>query len=245
MIPAHRFAGRSPEVLALHGFLGSGEDFEALHSSFPLALVAPDLHAADARSVAELAMLVAGPPVVLGYSMGARTALALALQRAPEALVLVGGTPGIPDDLERAARRDADEAWARTLESEGIDAFLARWDAQPVLAGHEGIPEPFRARFRARRRQRAPHALAHALRAWGTGAMDSLWDQLPTLATPVLLVTGERDAKFAAVARAMAALLPDAVHVEIPGAGHAAHLERPREVAAAALGYLQARGLVR
>jgi 2-succinyl-6-hydroxy-2,4-cyclohexadiene-1-carboxylate synthase len=245
MLRRHRFSGSAPEVLALHGLVGSGEDFEALHAAFPLALEAPDLHAADAASVGELAALVAGPSIVLGYSMGARVALTLAFDHPLEALILVSGTAGIADAAERAARRDADEAWARVLESDGVHAFLERWDEQPVLAGHGAIPEPWRTRFCARRVQRDPHALAHALRAWGTGSMPSLWDRLPSLATPVLLITGEGDAKFGALAGAMARQLPDAIHVAVPAAGHAVHLERPREVGAAALGYLQARGLLR
>jgi 2-succinyl-6-hydroxy-2,4-cyclohexadiene-1-carboxylate synthase len=243
MLRRHRFAGAPPELLALHGFLGSGEDFEALHASFPFALDAPDLHVTDAASIGELADLVAGPRIAIGYSMGARVALELALRHPLEALVLVAGTAGLADPAERAARRDSDEAWARLLESEGIDAFLARWDAQPVLGGHASIPEPWRSRFHARRRLQDPNALAKALRAWGTGSMTPVWDRLATLALPVLLVTGTDDRKFGELGRALAARLPDAIHVDVPGAGHAVHLERPREVAAAVLGYLQARGL--
>jgi 2-succinyl-6-hydroxy-2,4-cyclohexadiene-1-carboxylate synthase len=245
MLRWHRFAGAPPEVLALHGFLGSGEDFETLHASLPLALSAPDLHGADAATIGELADLVAGPSIALGYSMGARIALELALRHPLEALVLVGATAGIPDAAERQTRRDADEAWARLLESEGTDAFLERWEAQPVLGGHAAIPEPWRSRFRARRRHGDPVALATALRRWGTGAMTPLWDRVPSIACPVLLLTGAADRKFCELARVLAARLPDALHVEIPDAGHAVHLERPREVAAAMLGYLQARGLTR
>jgi 2-succinyl-6-hydroxy-2,4-cyclohexadiene-1-carboxylate synthase len=73
--------------------------------------------------------------------------------------------------------------------------------------------------------------------------MTPLWDRLPSIQAPVLLLTGEADRKFAELARVLASRLPDAVHVEIPDAGHAVHLERPREVGAAMLGYLQARGL--
>ncbi len=80
------------------------------------------------------------------------------------------------------------------------------------------------------------------MRGWGTGSMTPLWDRLPALQVPVLLVTGARDRKFTDLARVLEATLPDAVHVEIPDSGHAVHLERPREVAAAMLGYLQARG---
>jgi 2-succinyl-6-hydroxy-2,4-cyclohexadiene-1-carboxylate synthase len=50
---------------------------------------------------------------------------------------------------------------------------------------------------------------------------------------PVTLVVGERDAKFSAIADQMAARIPDARVVVIAGAGHAAQLERPDEVAAA------------
>jgi pimeloyl-ACP methyl ester carboxylesterase len=109
MLRWHRFAGSPPEVLALHGFLGSGEDFEALHANLPLSLSAPDLHGADAASIGELAELVAGPSIVCGYSMGARVALELALGRPLDALILIGATAGIADPSERAARREADE----------------------------------------------------------------------------------------------------------------------------------------
>ena len=245
MLRWHRFAGAPPEVLALHGFLGSGEDFEALHASLPLAISAPDLHGADAASTVELADLVAGPSIAIGYSMGARIALELALRHPVDALILIGATAGIADASERAARREADEGWARLLESEGVDAFLARWEAQPVLAGHAAIPEPWRSRFRARRQLADPSALARALRTWGTGSMTPLWDRVASISRPVLLLTGAADRKFSELARVLAVRLPDAVHVEVPDAGHAVHLERPREVAAAVLGYLQARGLSR
>jgi pimeloyl-ACP methyl ester carboxylesterase len=49
----------------------------------------------------------------------------------------------------------------------------------------------------------------------------------------VLLVAGERDAKFAGIAREMAAAIGPAARVElVPGAGHAVHLERPAAAAA-------------
>ncbi len=50
---------------------------------------------------------------------------------------------------------------------------------------------------------------------------------------PVVLIAGERDAKFRAIAERMAERIPDAQLVTIPDTGHAAHLERPDLVAAA------------
>ncbi len=63
--------------------------------------------------------------------------------------------------------------------------------------------------------------------------MPSLWDRLPTLTIPVTLITGERDEKFRALAEAMQERLPNATHVVIPNAGHAAQLENPQAVAQA------------
>src|SRR5207244_5173075 len=77
-----------------------------------------------------------GPARYVGYSMGGRLCLRLALDR-PEVvqrLVLVSASPGIQDDGERAARRDADERLARQIERDGADVFLERWIAQPLFA---------------------------------------------------------------------------------------------------------------
>ena len=62
--------------------------------------------------------------------------------------------------------------------------------------------------------------------------MEPLWDALPSLTVPVTLAVGERDEKFRAIAERMAAALPRAEVVVIPGAGHAAQLEPPDAVAA-------------
>ena len=77
-----------------------------------------------------------GAATYVGYSQGGRLCLQLALDR-PEVvlrLVLVSASPGIADDTERAARRDADERLAQELERDGVDAFLERWLAQPLFA---------------------------------------------------------------------------------------------------------------
>ena len=44
---------------------------------------------------------------------------------------------------------------------------------------------------------------------------------------PVLTIAGELDHKFAAIGRQIAASVPEGESVEIPGAGHAAHLQEP------------------
>jgi 2-succinyl-6-hydroxy-2,4-cyclohexadiene-1-carboxylate synthase len=233
-----------PALVLLHGFTQTRQSWRrtvaALDGRY-YRTVAPDLPghglmserrpASLPAALAYLAALVDEPHVLAGYSMGGRVALhaALARPRLVQRLVLVGASPGLATEEQRAARRRADEALADRIEAIGIEAFAAEW-AQ--LALWEGQAERVRAAAGADRlRNRAP-GLAAALRGLGTGALPSLWERLGELAMPVTLVVGERDAKFRALADRMAERLPDATVVAIPGAGHAAHLERPELVAA-------------
>jgi 2-succinyl-6-hydroxy-2,4-cyclohexadiene-1-carboxylate synthase len=77
-----------------------------------------------------------GVGVYVGYSMGGRLCLRLALDRPDlvRGLVLIGASPGIADPGDRAARRADDEALAGRIEREGVAAFLERWLAGPLFA---------------------------------------------------------------------------------------------------------------
>jgi 2-succinyl-6-hydroxy-2,4-cyclohexadiene-1-carboxylate synthase len=171
-----------------------------------------------------------GRAAYVGYSLGGRLCLRLALDRADlvRALVLIGASPGLDDPAERAARRKSDAELADEVERVGVERFLERWLAQPLFAT---LP-PERA-GRAERLTNTAANLAQSLRLHGTGAQEPLWDRLATLRPPVLLIAGAADAKFSALARRMAtAIGPTAQIALIPDAGHAAHLERPDEAAA-------------
>lgn len=160
----------------------------------------------------------------VGYSMGGRLALHVALAHpdAVERLVLVGATPGITDDDERARRAGADEETALRLEAQGLDAFLEEWLAQPLFATLASDAAALESR-----RTNTVAGLAASLRLAGTGAQEPLWDRLSEITAPVLLVVGGLDAKFRDLAFAMAERLPDATVVELGGCGHACHLEAP------------------
>jgi 2-succinyl-6-hydroxy-2,4-cyclohexadiene-1-carboxylate synthase len=160
----------------------------------------------------------------VGYSLGARWAQAEALRR-PEVvrrLVLIGGTAGIDDAAERTRRRAEDEERAAHLEAVGVDAFVAEWVALPLFAG---IPPEHRCDDA--RRSNTVAGLASSLRRAGQGAVGPMWDRLPEVRVPVLVVTGERDARYTRLGERLVAALPDATAVVVPGAGHAVHLEQP------------------
>jgi 2-succinyl-6-hydroxy-2,4-cyclohexadiene-1-carboxylate synthase len=165
----------------------------------------------------------------VGYSMGGRLCLQLALDRPDhvERLVLVSASPGIADPAARAARREADERLAQEVERDGIAAFLERWLAQPLFAtlprDRSGIDE--------RRARNTVERLTYQLRVLGQGVQPSNWERLGELRMPVLLIVGELDTKYAEIARQMAGGIPDARVEVISGAGHACHVEQPNAVA--------------
>ena len=138
--------GHGPRIVLVHGFTQTGRSWgavaEDLAVDHEIVLVDAPGHGASASVAADLvtgALLLGeagGPGVYVGYSMGGRLALHLALARPNlvHALVLIGATPGIEDPASRAERRAADETLAATLERDGLDAFLAGWLAQPLFA---------------------------------------------------------------------------------------------------------------
>jgi 2-succinyl-6-hydroxy-2,4-cyclohexadiene-1-carboxylate synthase len=162
---------------------------------------------------------------VVGYSLGGRIALHAAL-REPQrfgALVLVSSTPGLEDPGERRERARRDDELAAWMAEARIEDVVARWEQMPVFDGQP--PELVEAQ-RAGRLMHDPRQLATLLRSASPGRLEPLWDRLGELTMPVLAIAGERDERYAAIARRIG---PAAI---VPGAGHAAHLEQPERVAA-------------
>jgi 2-succinyl-6-hydroxy-2,4-cyclohexadiene-1-carboxylate synthase len=231
-------------LLLLHGFTSTGRSWDLVRRRIDggtyTDVRAPDLRGhgdAASRLPATMEASVAdleqdAPYALAGYSMGGRLALHLALAQPSlvRRLVLVSTTAGIAGADERAERRRSDEEVADGLEAAGLETFVRWWGAQPLFADQP--PEVAAAAHRDRLRNTA-EGLAASLRGMGTGAMTPVWDRLGELTMPVVVVTGERDAKFRAIGERLADALPDAELVVAKGAGHAVHLEAPAAVAAA------------
>ena len=235
---------RTPRhCLALHGFTGGGRDFEPLAAHLPgLRFEAPDLpgHGPghlphDGLSIDScadtFATRISEGSVLLGYSLGARLALRTALLKAPAALVLVSGTPGIEDPVARRERRAADLALADRIESLGAQAFLKEWARVPIIATQSRASDAVRSLLSSVRQHHQADGLSAVLRGCGTGSMEPLWGILPSLTAPTLLITGEEDMKFRSLAEDMAARLPHAHLETVASCGHAPHFEDPRRVA--------------
>lgn len=200
----------------MHGFTQTAASWKGVLDGHAVDVEPQD----DLWSTAAWLGDTAGEGEYVGYSMGGRLCLHLALLH-PELvrrLVVVGAHPGIEDDGERDARRQADEGRAATVERDGAQRFLHRWLDHPMFAG---LPDPGP-------RQDDPVVLTACLRRLGTGAQEPLWERLSELAMPVLVLAGERDEKFVAIGRRTAEAVGDnARFAVVPDAGHAAHLEQP------------------
>jgi 2-succinyl-6-hydroxy-2,4-cyclohexadiene-1-carboxylate synthase len=243
----------------LHGFTGDGLDFEPLIEELDvMTLIAPDLLGHGASSAPEepldlysipeqlkqlahlLELLDAPHPTLLGYSMGGRIALQLAvhLEDNFEGLILIGATPGLRTHEERAARQTQDAKLAGQIVEHGVGAFLDAWQQKPIIATQERIASPWREQMRERREQASGAGWRNSLLAAGTGSMEPVWHDLEHVHTPTLLITGQEDAKFHQIAEQMRELFPKATHTSIPSAGHCAHLENPSPTARAIHAFL-------
>ncbi len=221
-------------MILVHGFTQTADSWAPVLEALPPGVDTLPVEVPEAQDFETTAAVIGargGPARYVGYSMGGRLCLALALER-PDlvpALVLVSASPGIDDERERATRRAADERLALDIERDGMDAFLERWLAQPLF---ESLPRDL-AGVETRRRGNSVERLTHQLRALGQGVQPSLWHRLPELAMPVLIVTGAYDRKYREVAERMAAAIGDNARTEtVPAAGHALHLEQPAVLAA-------------
>lgn len=250
--------GDGPALLLLHGFTGSSATWRPLLSHWPaFRSIAVDLigHGSSdspldperyrmRRCVEDLAALLDRLAIdraaVLGYSMGGRVALHVALS-VPErlsALVLESASPGIGDPAAREARVRSDEALAGDIERKGVAAFVAQWEQLPLFATQRSLSPEVREGLRQQRLRNCAVGLANSLRGMGAGAQEYLLPRLSEVGVPVLLLAGALDAKYCALAREMASLLPHSRVEIVPDAGHAIHLEQPDAFARAVRAFL-------
>jgi 2-succinyl-6-hydroxy-2,4-cyclohexadiene-1-carboxylate synthase len=233
-------------LVLLHGFTQTGRLWgpfgEALAQHFTLIGIDLPGHAgsdsirADLPTTAELvtdcvvAAIGPDPCHLLGYSLGARVALHVALQDslAVRRMVVIGATGGIPDANIRQQRRQRDEAAAAELESSpsaDIEPFIDRWISGPMFAGLGASAQ------REERLRNSAAGLASSLRLAGTGTQAPLWDELASIPTPILALAGTDDARFCALALHLTRVLPNGAATFVPGGGHAVHLAQPATTA--------------
>jgi len=185
----------------------------------------------EAETVADMAAILdavgADTAVIGGLSLGGY--MSLAFNRAhPErvtALLIIDTGPGYRNDQAR-------DGWnANALKT------AERWERDGLARLDSGSAE-----IRTVRHRNA-EGLAKAARGMLTQRDAGVIDSLPTIGVPALVLVGADDAPFLTAADYMAAKIPGARKVVIPGAGHAANIDQPAAFNAAVADFLAAAGV--
>ncbi|ELA2603736.1 2-succinyl-6-hydroxy-2,4-cyclohexadiene-1-carboxylate synthase [Klebsiella aerogenes] len=230
-----------PWLVFLHGFSGDRDEWRTVGEAFPawprLYLDLPghggsaDIAVDGFTGVSELLQATLNSYNILdywlvGYSLGGRVAMNFACQPRTglRGLIVEGGHPGLQDEASRQARLINDSAWAERFRREPLAQVFADWYQQPVFASLDAAQ---RASLVALRRRNNGATLAAMLEATSLARQADLRPSLQARDFPFHYLCGERDAKFRAIAQALAA----DIHI-IHHAGHNAHRDNPAAVIA-------------
>jgi 2-succinyl-6-hydroxy-2,4-cyclohexadiene-1-carboxylate synthase len=241
-LTSHQWGTGSIPVTFLHGFTGSAHSFDHLEKHLGHLITATcinlpghcdsdvsDLNgkAAWNEIVDSVAQLIPRASVLVGYSQGARVALAVALklQLHVKRLILESASPGIRQRQKRNQRQLADAALGELIQIHGVEKFVDDWEQLPLFKGLQWLDSNTKEALRGRRVAHSSHGLQSALLTMGQGTQPNLWPQLHSLRVPTLLMTGRDDAKYDRLARAMKEEIPLSWHVSLKSCGHAPHLE--------------------
>lgn len=233
-----------PALIFLHGFLGDCIDFAIAISylSQQFYCIAIDLpgHGKtqvldddDYYSMTKTAQgliqvhqqLVQQPCGLVGYSMGGRLGLHLALHfpQCFNQVILESASPGLKTEAEKAERRQYEDQLIQDLIQGSFEKFLDRWYRQPLFSSLINHPEfPV---MLARKLHNDPCGLAKSMKFLGTGHQSSLWEKLPENQLPLLLLVGELDYKFVSINQEMVQQCSIAELAIVKGCGHTIHLE--------------------
>lgn len=231
-------------LLLIHGFMGSLHDFDTLIPHLKQPILRVNLRGfgvqtaleADLSMPTQIAALIAlldelsiDKIDVLGYSMGARVALGLAMTHAQRVahLILESGTAGIADEQTRIQRVQADELQAQAIEKD-YASFVTKWENLPLFASQNKLSNSQKEAVRQQRLSQTPQNMATSLRQMGTGSQPNYWPLLPYLTVKTLFLAGEYDTKFQAIGQKLTRALPNGQYQKVLETGHNIHLEAPK-----------------
>jgi 2-succinyl-6-hydroxy-2,4-cyclohexadiene-1-carboxylate synthase len=240
-----------PRLLLLHGFMGSSVDFypaiSTLSQHFHCICVdlpghgqTPIIDDRDFVSTAEQILEIAPHSHLLGYSLGGRLALYLALHYPDrwQKVILESASFGLPTAQMRQERQRQDSAIARKLRQPNLDftAFIKNWYQQSVFTGiskHPNFSELI-----ASRSNNQPLALARSLETLGLGQQPYLGELLASNKIPLLLLAGEQDTKFVEIGHQITQSCPQSELMVAPNCSHNIHFQQLDLWLKAVLGFL-------
>ena len=193
-------------------------------------------------SIRQLTESVSHRSILVGYSMGARLALGMALEYPDrfDGLVFISGNPGLESQAARDQRRDSDEQVARRIEEGHLDSFLEQWYRAEVFTG---LPEELRRAEIKRKLSRDSNDWPAILRTHSVSQQPNYWPILGQLSIPTIAVAGERDEKYRQIMKRIESEFgsPTLSAKIVPHCGHMVHRENPEALIQIICDAIQAR----
>jgi 2-succinyl-6-hydroxy-2,4-cyclohexadiene-1-carboxylate synthase len=236
-----------PPLLLLHGWMGSSADYAELidilkHRYTCIAIDLPghgNTEVADdlgynfidtARGIIELLNdLDIDRTSICGYSFGGRLAVYLALEFPDrfDRVILESTSVGLPTLTQRQARTERDRQIIDRLQTEDFGDFVSWWYRQPIFTGIDRHPD-FERLCQRRIATNQPQRLAKSLEAAGLGVQPYLGNRLKTYQTPISLIVGALDRKFAEIGQDLQRnYLAIDLHI-VPNSSHNVHFSQPQ-----------------
>lgn len=231
-------------VVMLHGFAGSSGSFSHIAPGLNRPVIAIDLlgHGGTTpvtdparyhveRQLEDLAHILSGETSgyhLLGYSMGGRLAMRMALNRPTglKSLIIESSSPGITGVSEREQRMIRDRQLAERIRSD-IHAFFAGWNRLPLFQSPQDAPASIRKTFEKLQLQNNPAALAANLEGFGAGNLNPVHQELTSINVPFAAITGALDHTYTDLWSGLSHTVPSLQHIVVTGAGHRVHLDKP------------------
>ncbi len=221
------------KTVFLHGLGGCKEDWEKIKISHPTHLVniegKTDFFSTCEALALELQKL--GEPIYLvGYSMGGRIALQISEllpKNILKGLALLSTGLGFSLEQERKKRIELDEKWAKLAE-ENPQYFWKSWYEQELFTTFHSLDEAKKTPWIRSRMQISPHKIANQFRNLGQGMhsdLSILLEKRQKQGVPLLYVAGEKDKKYADLAKSLEA--KGILTGLAPKVGHILPLEAP------------------
>ena len=256
----HRWgSARSSALVCLHGFMGTGFDWDAfaresLRLNANLCILAPDLPGhGESPPVSEgsfenqIASLLDTEKLdkvtLIGYSLGGRLGLQCLLSDPTKFSGFVGisTTAGLDIPSQRELRKSSDSQLAKKLRAitseSSFREFLSEWWNLPVFdspARNWDLKNSF---IESRVKQN-PQALADSLDQWGSGVLPSLWDKMQGYGGRSLFLAGSADEKYVQIAMRLATTGSSSELKIMNATGHQILIEEPLEAAQCVVDFL-------
>ncbi|MCR9984623.1 2-succinyl-6-hydroxy-2,4-cyclohexadiene-1-carboxylate synthase [Vibrio diabolicus] len=238
-------SGDLPTLVFLHGFLGSGADWQAcLDELTRFERIVIDLpgHGRsqftkcndldDCCKLLNSTLSLLFPPqqplILIGYSMGGRIAMHGIANQCFSDLNIVGaivegGNFGLQTESEKQVRLENDARWAKRFKTEPLECVLNDWYQQAVFSS---LNHEQRQTLIAKRSDNLGSAVSSMLMATSLAKQAYLLPTLKKQNIPMYYLCGAKDQKFSQLAQRSGL-----AYRQVEGAGHNVHQEQPQQFA--------------